>query len=149
MIRSAIGADLAAVEAMLAEADLPLDGVRENFSNFMVAEEHGSIVGAVGIEKFDSAALLRSAVVSRERRSTGIGRQLIDEILARTGKAGIGEIYLLTTTAETYFPRFGFGRMDRDAVPEAVQASAEFRGACPDTAIVMARYKAKGTDEGK
>jgi amino-acid N-acetyltransferase len=53
--------------------------------------------------------------------------------------AGIEELYLLTTTADQYFPRFGFTRTTRSAVPDAVKASAEFQGACPDTAVVMTR----------
>jgi amino-acid N-acetyltransferase len=59
--------------------------------------------------------------------------------LEQADAAGIEEVYLLTTTAEKYFPRFGFNRTARSAVPEAVKASAEFQGACPDTAVVMKR----------
>jgi amino-acid N-acetyltransferase len=44
---------------------------------------------------------------------------------------------LLTTTAERYFPRFGFERVDRKDVPESVRASVEFTSACPSSAIVM------------
>ncbi len=44
---------------------------------------------------------------------------------------------LLTTTAEDWFPRFGFVRIARDAVPAALHASAELRGACPASAAVM------------
>jgi amino-acid N-acetyltransferase len=138
-IRNAVKADLSAVENLLAANDLPLDGVRDNFDSFVVAVENNSIVGAVGLEKFESAALLRSAVVQADARGTGVGRRLIEQILERAEQSGIDEVYLLTTTAEYYFPRFGFSRTTRSAVPEAVKASAEFRGACPDTAIVMER----------
>jgi amino-acid N-acetyltransferase len=138
-IRDATTADLFAVEGLLAANDLPLEGVRDNFSGFVVAENGNTIVGAVGLERFESAALLRSAVVSPDQRGTGIGRQLVEQILERAERDGIDEIYLLTTTAEDYFPRFGFNRTTREAVPSAVKASAEFRGACPDTAVVMER----------
>jgi amino-acid N-acetyltransferase len=138
-IRSATIQDLAAVEQLLAANDLPRDGVRENFADFLVAEDRGTIVGAIGLEKFDSAALLRSAVVSTDRRGAGLGHRLVERILARAEEAGIDEIYLLTTTAQDYFPRFGFTRGARDRVPDAVKLSAEFRGACPETAVVMER----------
>jgi amino-acid N-acetyltransferase len=46
-------------------------------------------------------------------------------------------LYLLTTTAEHYFPAFGFERTTRDRVPYAVRATSEFRSVCPDSAIVM------------
>ena len=36
-------------------------------------------------------------------------------------------------------PRFGFTRPARSSDPDALKASAEFQGACPDTAVVMTR----------
>jgi amino-acid N-acetyltransferase len=46
-------------------------------------------------------------------------------------------VFLLTTTAERFFPRFGFEEIARDEVPASVQASVEFQSACPASAIVM------------
>jgi len=138
-IRNATNADLTAVESLLSASDLPLDGVRDNFSNFVVAEHEGEVAGAIGFEEFGSVALLRSAVVSRNHRGSGIGRRLVERLLERAEEAGIEDLYLLTTTAEKYFPRFGFTRTTRSAVPDAVKSSAEFQGACPDTAVVMTR----------
>jgi len=138
-IRNATNADLAAVESLLSASDLPLDGVRDNFSTFVVAEDEGEVAGAIGLEEFGPVALLRSAVVSPGHRGSGIGRLLVERLLERAEKAGIEELYLLTTTAEQYFPRFGFTRTTRAAVPNALKASAEFQGACPDTAVVMTR----------
>jgi len=138
-IRRARSSDLSAVESLLAASDLPTDGVRDNFSGFVVADDDGAIAGAIGLEKYGSAALLRSAVVARDHRGTGVGRKLVEQLLERAEEAGVDELYLLTTTAEKYFPRFGFTRTTRAIVPEAVKASAEFRGACPDTAVVMTR----------
>src|SRR6266566_34565 len=138
-IRNAANADLPAVERLLAANELPLEGVRDNFSSFVVADDDGAIAGAIGLEKYGSVALLRSAVVAPEHRGSGVGRRLVEQLLERAEEAGIDELYLLTTTAEEYFPRFGFTRTTRAAVPDAVKSSAEFRGACPDTAVVMTR----------
>jgi amino-acid N-acetyltransferase len=138
-IRGATNSDLAAVEKLLRASDLPTDGVRDNFSSFVVADDDGAIAGAIGLEKYGSVALLRSAVVSPDHRGSGVGRKLVEQLLERAEEAGVDELYLLTTTAEQYFPRFGFTRTTRAAVPDAVKASAEFRGACPDTAVVMTR----------
>jgi len=138
-IRNATDMDLSAVEKLLMASDLPLAGVRDNFSSFIVAEEAGEIAGAIGLEEYGSAALLRSAVVSPEHRGSGIGGKLVEQLLEQAEEAGIEELYLLTTTAEKYFPRFGFTPTTRSAVPDSVKASAEFQGACPDTAVVMKR----------
>ena len=48
-------------------------------------------------------------------------------------------VYLLTTTAARYFPRFGFVETGRDAVPADVAATDEFRSACPASALAMVR----------
>ena len=138
-IRRARNSDLPAVESLLSASDLPTDGVRDNFSGFVVADDNGAIAGAIGLENYGSVALLRSAVVAPDHRGTGVGRKLVEQLLERAEEAGVDELYLLTTTAEKYFPRFGFKRTSRATVPDAVKASAEFRGACPDTAVVMTR----------
>ncbi len=138
-IRKARKSDLSAVEHLLAASKLPLDGVRDHFDYFIVAEDGDVIEGAVGLEKYDSVALLRSAVVAPASRGSGIGRQLVEEVVKLAEADGIDELYLLTTTAEKYFPRFGFSATTRAAVPEKLKSSAEFQGACPDTAVVMRR----------
>ncbi len=138
-IRSATDSDLSAVESLLAASDLPTDGVRDNFSSFLVADDNGAIAGAIGLEKYGPVALLRSAVVAPDHRGSGVGRRLVEQLLQRAEEAGVDDLYLLTTTAEKYFPKFGFARTTRSAVPDSLKSSAEFRGACPDTAIVMSR----------
>ena len=144
-IREATDRDLDAVESLLTANDLPLDGVKENFSSFVVAEDKGEIAGAIGLEKFGSVALLRSAVVSPQYRGSGIGRRLVEQVLEQASDEGIEELFLLTTTAEKYFPRFGFSPTARSAVPAVVKASAEFQGACPDSAVVMTRRVTSAT----
>jgi len=138
-IRKATSADLPAVERLLSNSKLPVDGVRDHFADFIVAEDTNGIEGAVGIERYDSFGLLRSAVVAPDYRGSGIGRRLVEQALERAEEGGVDELYLLTTTAEKYFPRFGFEATTRSAVPDELKASAEFRGACPDTAVVMKR----------
>jgi amino-acid N-acetyltransferase len=136
-IRSATGVDLEAVEMLLSASDLPIEGVAENFSNFLIAEDGDAVAGAIGLERFGSLGLLRSAVIAPDHRGAGVGRGLVKALLATAAESGIDEIYLLTTTAEDYFPAFGFSRTSRSAVPDELKASAEFQGACPDTATVM------------
>ena len=142
-VRAATRDDLAAVSQLLSASSLPLDGVEENLDDFIVAEDARKITGVIGIERYGDAALLRSAAVSPNARGTGLGARLVKELLDRASAQGIRDVYLLTTTAEEYFPRFGFTRSTRAQVPEAVRASCEFQGACPDTAVVMKRALAK------
>jgi amino-acid N-acetyltransferase len=139
LIRGATVADLPAVERLLTESSLPLDGVREALSAFLVAESGGALVGVAGLEVCCEHALLRSVAVVPAWRSKGLGRELVTRIIADAESRGIHALYLLTTTADRYFPSFGFERITRDQVPADVQATREFQGACPDSATVMRR----------
>jgi amino-acid N-acetyltransferase len=137
--RSATKDDLPQLKQLLTSSELPLDGVAENLTDFLVADDGGRITGVIGLERYGSHALLRSVAVAPSARGSGIGGRLVNEILERAKSAGVDDLYLLTTTAEKYFPRFGFEETTRAQVPTSVQESVEFRGACPDTAIVMRR----------
>jgi amino-acid N-acetyltransferase len=136
-VRPASGEDHGAVVGLLDAAGLPLAGLIPALTDFFVAEQDGRVVGAVGLEGYGPDALLRSAVVDPAARGSGIGVALVERVLEHARQRGILAIYLLTTTAEHYFPRFGFQRIEREAVPEAVKASVEFREACPASAAVM------------
>ncbi len=137
LIRGASMTDLPAVERLLRENQLPLDGVREALGAFLVAESDGALVGVAGLEVCCEHALLRSVAVVPAWRSRGLGRELVTRIIADAESRGIQALYLLTTTADRYFPSFGFERIPRDDVPADVQATREFQGACPASATVM------------
>jgi amino-acid N-acetyltransferase len=140
IVRSARPDDLPAVLALLAEASLPTVGVAEAFEHFIVAEQGASIIAAIGLEACgDRHALLRSAVVASEARGHGVGRALMARAIAAAESSGIDALYLLTTTAEAYFPKFGFARIEREEAPNAIQVTEEFASACPASAAVMVR----------
>jgi len=136
-IRPASFQDLGAIETLLTENSLPLDGVREALPSFLVAEADGRIVGVVGMEYCGAYGLLRSTAVDAAWRNRGIARRLIEQIVADAESRGTRALYLLTTTAEQYFPSFGFQATAREAVPEDIRATGEFRSACPESATVM------------
>lgn len=125
--------------ALLREAGLPTDGVPADLADFLVATTGREVVGAVGLERYGDAALLRSAAVREARRGTGVGEALVHAALELARARAVRDLVLLTTTADRWFPRFGFERTSREAVPAAVHASAEFQGACPASAVVMRR----------
>jgi len=137
MLRAARNEDLGAVEQLLTASGLPVDGVADALCTFIVAESQSQIVGVVGLEICCEHALLRSTAVAPEWRDRGLGRQLVERIIAEAEARHISALYLLTTTAERYFPTFGFVKTTRDAVPEPVQRTGEFVSACPASATVM------------
>ena len=139
ILRPARSEDLAGVEGLLAASGLPLAGVREALPTFVIAEANATIVGVAGLEVCCNNALLRSVAVDPAWRSHGLGRTLVTRVLADAEARGIRALYLLTTTAERYFPSFGFQQITRDEVPPEVLATEEFRSACPASAVVMCR----------
>ena len=137
-LRTATPADLPDVLSLVRRSGLPIEGIgADALRDFVIAECGGKLIGVAGLEVYQDSALLRSAAVEDSWRGTGVGRALVDRALAIAEEHGVHDIFLLTTTAEHYFPRFGFVGVDRASVPQSVQASAEFRGACPSTALVM------------
>ena len=145
-LRVATQADLAAVERLLASADLPTAGVADLFAtraaDFVVADDphrDGELAAVAGLEQRGRTALLRSVAVRAEWRRHGLGDALVRRVVCEAEARGLDALYLLTMTAEHYFPRFGFARVDRAAVPAEIAATLEFRSACPASAAAMVR----------
>jgi len=113
--------------------------VPEALATFVVAQADDDIVGVAGLELCGDNALLRSVAVADAWRSHGIGRALVARVISGAGARGIRALYLLTTTADGYFPSFGFRPLAREMVPDDIRATAEFREACPASATVMCR----------
>lgn len=135
--RRATAADLDSLLDLLGKTALPTAGVEEHRRGFLIAEKEGGIVACGGLERHGKSALLRSIAVAPSERGTGLGKAIVDRLVAAARGEGTGSLILLTTTAVGWFHRFGFEPISREEVPPAVLASKEFRGACPETAAVM------------
>ncbi len=138
-ITAATPRDAAAIRTLLRSAGLPDEDFADHLAHFLVARRHGAVVGAVGFERHGRAALLRSLVVAPAMRGSGLGAALTERIAADAAAAGVRMLYLLTTTAPTYFPRLGFEVIERAALPAELAGSEELKGACPASAVAMQR----------
>jgi len=137
-IRQADAADLAAVLAIVRDADLPPDGIDDQFGDgYAVATADGHVVGVAGIEVHGHDGLLRSAAIVPDWRGRGVGDRLTRDRIEWARRRGLAGLYLLTTTAGDYFPRFGFVTLDRAQAPNAIRDSREFASACPASAAFM------------
>ena len=126
-----------AILRLLSAAALPVDGVLDRLDTAVVARAGGRLVGCAALEIYRDGALLRSVAVDAAARGQGIGTRVTSAALDLARARGVRVVYLLTTTAEGFFPRFAFEPIDRQHMPASVQASEEFQSACPSTAIVM------------
>jgi amino-acid N-acetyltransferase len=136
-MRPATPENLQDVLIALETAKLPIAGVKDHIQNFVLEYEDATLLGCAGLEVHGQAGLLRSVVVNPSKRSNGIGSRLVNAVLENARTHGLQSVFLLTETAITYFPRFGFKHVTRAEIPESLNASKELRGACPDTAVVM------------
>lgn len=137
MIDAATQRDLSEIRALLERLHLPLADVDQHLTTMLVAREGDEIVGTAGLELYADGALLRSVAVEPRRQGTQLGHQLTDAALKLATNCGANTVFLLTTTAERFFPRFGFEQIGREEVPPSVRESVEFQSACPASAIVM------------
>jgi amino-acid N-acetyltransferase len=146
-IEPARGEDGPAILRLLSVAGLPIDGALDHLDTAVVARAGRRVVACAALEVYGDGALLRSVVVDAAAKGHGIGTQVTTAVLNLASALGTPAVYLLTTTAEEFFPRFAFERIGRDQVPAGVQMSVEFQSACPSTAIVMRR--AVSSEEGR
>ncbi|MCM2270104.1 MAG: arsenic resistance N-acetyltransferase ArsN2 [Thermoanaerobaculia bacterium] len=136
-IAAASSEELAALLALLAEAGLPTAGVAAHLDAALVVRDGDRLLGCVALELYGDEALLRSLAVAPTARGQGLGERLTAAALELAETRGARRVWLLTTTAQKFFPRFGFLEVTRDELPAALAASEELRGACPASAVVM------------
>ncbi|CAN5373808.1 hypothetical protein BH23GEM2_BH23GEM2_13500 [soil metagenome] len=140
-IRAASSGDRDAVAALLERCDLPTGGLADQFPGaYSVAvDENGVVIGVAGVERYGHSGLLRSFAVDERWRRHGVGDRLVDERLRHAAGAGTRDVYLMTTTAESYFARRGFERIARDDLPPDVARSPEVAEICGSSATAMVR----------
>lgn len=126
-----------AVLELLHDAGLPGEGVLDNLRAFWVAQAGAEVVGAVGLESYGRAAVLRSLVVREDRRRSGLGAALVRRVIREARGRGVREVLLRTETAAEFFHRHGFEPMAPEEVPGEVRESAGFHAAEPGRARCM------------
>lgn len=139
-LRLATAEDLPAVIALLKDSGLPYQDVDTTRPiEFFIAASGQSVLGTVGLERFQHNGLLRSLAVRRENRGTGLGTQLANAMENHARMASVNALYLLTTTATNFFTRRGYQVIARSEAPLTLQSTAEFSMLCPSQAVCMHR----------
>jgi len=141
ILRPAGARQLGELCALLASAGLPAGDLSvEHLPLFRLATvREDRLVGAVGLELAGAAALLRSLAVAPELRGGGLGQALVDAALELAKERGVAEVWLLTTTADRFFERLGWRRVERASAPAGIRATAEFASICPASSVCMVR----------
>lgn len=124
--------------ALLQAQGLPFSDITdEHLEHFFFMGSDGAPTGLVGIEIYGIDALLRSLVVAENARTQGIGSALVQHAEDYATSRQVSAMYLLTTTAESFFQRRGYQRVDRTQAPPAIQFTPEFASLCPASSAFM------------
>jgi amino-acid N-acetyltransferase len=107
--------------------------------HFFFVGSDGSPTGLVGLEIYGTDALLRSLVGDETARGKGLGSALVDHAEQYAASKSVRSIYLLTTTAEAFFKRLGYERIDRSRAPPSIKETHEFASLCPASSAFMVK----------
>jgi amino-acid N-acetyltransferase len=125
------------IATLLGSCSLPVEDLPSDLPDFFTATHGSELVGTIGLEIFGPAALMRSLAVVPGWRGRGLARRLWDQARAHALSSGVQEVFLLTTTAEPIFFRWGFRRTSRELAPPEIRNTSEFTTLCPASAAFM------------
>jgi amino-acid N-acetyltransferase len=124
--------------AALKGAGLPADDIAQadrHFWRFSFADDIPAGFG--GLEMHGTDALMRSITTLPPLRGRGFGRAIVRALEAEAVMLKCQSVFLLTTSAQTFFEKLGYAAIDRAGVPATIRATAQFAALCPQTAAVM------------
>jgi N-acetylglutamate synthase-like GNAT family acetyltransferase len=93
---------------LIATDHLRPEGILENGTKYWGAFVNGELIGLIGCEYENQYGLLRSAIVAKDFRGQGIGKQLTRFLLNDAEQKKLDAIYLFSTGAGQYWRSFGF-----------------------------------------
>ncbi|MBL1275701.1 MAG: GNAT family N-acetyltransferase [Ectothiorhodospiraceae bacterium] len=135
--RAAKITDLQEIKKLLKTSNLPSGDCVEHLDNFIVVENSGEIIGVGGFEIYGGDGLLRSIVVAPNNRGKGIGGEIYKLIEQKASSLRVGNLFLLTESAEKYFLNLEFSVISRVDVPASIKGTKQFKELCPSSATVM------------
>ncbi len=107
--------------------------------HFFGMYSESSLVAVVGLELFGTVALLRSLAVSPAYRGQKLARELVTYAESFAASRGVDSLFLLTTTASTFFGKLGFVPALRSAAPPEIQTTAQFSILCPASSAFLCK----------
>ena len=123
LVEHALATDLAAIRDLLEAAGLPISDLESARQEFVVLRDADKIVAAGALERFGSAALLRSVIVAESARGRGVGHRVVQELECMALRYRIEQLVLLTQTAAKFFRNEGYRTIERSDAPQAIQGS--------------------------
>ena len=125
---------------LLESAALPTsDLTDDHMEDFFYVGPAGAPIGIVGVQFYGTDALLRSLVVLPAHRAQGVGQRLVERAEQHARQRGAVTLYLLTTTAESFFRSRDYVAIPRGDAPPAIRSTPEFASLCPASSAFMSK----------
>jgi amino-acid N-acetyltransferase len=116
------------------------DQIRRVLSGFLVAQAAGRVVGCGSlVELTPQLTELRSLAVAPEHRNSGLGKRLVEALMAMARASGYEQLCALTLN-EGFFNRLGFQTVDRWAISPKIWHECIYCpkfDACDEIAVLM------------
>ena len=137
IIKQATDREFDIIKKLLDDNNLPTTDIYQDNIQFFIGLINDKIMSVIGLEKYKDSGLLRSLAVNDLFKNQQVGTRLIQHLFNLCVSEHIDKIYLLTTTAENYFVKFGFLKIDRIEAPDILKQTREFKDICPLSAVLM------------
>lgn len=130
-----------ALAAALAAARLPVADLAQpgpQFFAFATPQAGAPLYG--GLEILEGHALLRSILVPEESRRAGLGRAVVQALIATARASGATDLWVLSPAAAApFFTRCGFREVARYEAPQAVLHARLAGLTCPISTVILTR----------
>ena len=94
--------------------------ISENLVHFKVIEQDKQIVACGSLEHFtETLAEIRSLMVASEIKRGGLGRKIVENLLATAQERKVERVMALTYVPE-FFHKLGFKTVNKDIFPEKI-----------------------------
>ena len=121
----------------LRNKQLPAEDIDTNKIRFFISFTENEIAGTIGLEIYESIALLRSMATDPVYRNRGVAPSLLEALIEYAKKKEVKELYLLTETAEAFFHKRGFLKINREEAPQEIKQSTEVSHICSFSVVLM------------
>ncbi len=111
----------------------------ETLRDFILAEEDGQVVGAGALHlSWDELAEIRAMAVAPDKVKSGIGKQIVLELIEEAKQLGVKKVFTLTYQPG-FFGKLGFTEIPKEELPHKVWKEcincAKFPN-CDETAMI-------------
>ncbi|MBN1399222.1 MAG: N-acetyltransferase [Anaerolineae bacterium] len=94
--------------------------IYEFLRDFVVAEEEGMVIGCGALHIiWEDMAEIRSLAVAPEQQGRGVGRRIVERLIAEARSFGVPQVFALTYR-EGFFAGMGFHTVSKDSLPHKI-----------------------------